>query len=103
MGVLQICQQLSDQGKDGIIALPGVHKLFKDLKAGGARYGIVTSATRAYATQALPTAGISVAVEDLPFLVSGEDVINGKPAPDPFLAGIEGEFSRFLSRTAKLS
>lgn len=36
---------LAEAGGRGIVALPGMHTLLDALKAGGARFGIVTSGT----------------------------------------------------------
>lgn len=46
-------------------------------------WAIVTSATRKYATAALPTAGIPA----YPALVTADDVTLGKPNPEPYLTG----------------
>lgn len=90
MNVLQTSQHLSG----GIVTLPGVKDLLSKLRKGGARWGIVTNATRVYATKMLEIAGVG----EMPFLISGEDVKRGKPSPDPYLAGIEGECTcRFSS------
>lgn len=77
---------LASQGKRGISQLPGVHSLLKKLKEGGARYGIVTSATLAYASAALNASGIER--DSLPFLITSETCTMGKPHPEPYLRGI---------------
>lgn len=43
----------------------------------------MTSATRGYASAALPTAGIP----PYPVLVTADDVTKGKPNPEPYLTG----------------
>ncbi|KAL8283326.1 hypothetical protein RQP46_005736 [Phenoliferia psychrophenolica] len=70
-------------GGRGIDPLPGMHTLLEALKAGGARFGVVTSATAIYATSALKTAK----VVDLPFRITGDQCTHGKPHPEPFLKG----------------
>jgi len=63
-------------------ALPGARALLESLPPD--RWGVVTSA-------ASPVALARFGATDLPepmFRVTGDDVSNGKPAPDPFLTGI---------------
>ena len=50
---------------------------------GADKWSLCTSATRAYATQALQIAGIPHPKN----FIAAEDVNNGKPAPDPYLEG----------------
>ena len=75
----------SEDGRSGIVALPGVDRLCKSLfiPEGSQRWALCTSATRAYATQALQIAGIP----HPPNFIAAEDVKAGKPAPDPYLEG----------------
>ncbi|KAK4706043.1 hypothetical protein P7C70_g139, partial [Phenoliferia sp. Uapishka_3] len=62
---------LAEAGGRGIVALPGMHTLLDALKAGGARFGIVTSATALYADSALKTAN----VHGLPFRITGDQCL----------------------------
>lgn len=62
-------------------ARPGAIELISALPAG--RWAIVTSAARPVALARLAAAGLPVP----PVLVTGDDVMHGKPAPDPYLAG----------------
>ncbi|KAF8227003.1 HAD-like protein [Tricholoma matsutake] len=77
-----------EDGK-GIIPLPGVESIIKELAAG--RYypnpcwAICTSATRRYALSALGIA--EVPIPDV--FITSEDVAKGKPFPDPYLLGAE--------------
>jgi len=67
--------------KEGVIALPGSSEILRMLPQN--QFAIVTSATRALAEARLSYA-------DLPLpkhLVSADDVINGKPSPEPYLKG----------------
>ncbi|ORY61163.1 HAD-like domain-containing protein, partial [Leucosporidium creatinivorum] len=86
--VLEEGRVLSEAGKDGITCLPGVGKLLSALKQGGARWGVVTSATNSYASSALSTAGIGSTPPAVPFLVTADLVTHGKPHPEPYLAGL---------------
>ncbi|KAF7798897.1 hypothetical protein EIP86_010125 [Pleurotus ostreatoroseus] len=74
-------------GKSGIVALPGVAEVMKNLAPGAKRpnpvWALCTSATRNYAQKALAAAGITPPE----IFVAAEDVQQGKPAPDPYLLG----------------
>ncbi|SCV69893.1 BQ2448_1287 [Microbotryum intermedium] len=83
-------RMLAERGERGIYELPGVHRLIKDLVKGGARWGIVTSATIVYASSALQTGKIKADAPDLPFIVTADNVTNGKPHPEPYSKGIKG-------------
>ncbi|BGP23459.1 haloacid dehalogenase-like hydrolase domain containing protein [Rhodotorula toruloides] len=69
----------------GIVALPWVLDLLAKLQAGGAQWGIVTSATRIHAVPAIELAGIPAP----PVMVTGEQVTAGKPSPEPYLTGVD--------------
>lgn len=68
---------------DGIEAIAGAPAFLAALPAG--RWAIVTSATRALARRRLAAAGL----KPPPVFVTGDEVANGKPAPDCFLLGAE--------------
>ncbi|KAA1468790.1 phosphatase [Dentipellis sp. KUC8613] len=76
-----------DKGRKGIVMLPGVREIMNDLsprrKQPNQVWTICTSATRAYASLALETVGISLPDG----VVFAEDVEKGKPQPDPYLLG----------------
>lgn len=74
-------QEVSDT--DGVVALAGARELLDSLQ--GFRWGIVTSAERDLAVARLQAAGLP----QPEVLVSGDDVTMGKPAPEPYLAGIK--------------
>lgn len=61
--------------------LPGVHTLLKSLPA--ERWTIVTSATRRLLLGRLNAAGLPVPDS----LIAGDDVVNGKPHPEPYRKG----------------
>ena len=63
------------------MALPGAAELLAHLPAD--RFAIVTSATRPLAVARLGYAGIPAPT----YMVTADDVIQGKPAPEPFLKG----------------
>ncbi|KAF9472960.1 HAD-like protein [Pholiota conissans] len=77
----------SENGRQGIIRLPGVQPIIDELAPGrffpNPSWAICTSATRSYATAALQAANVSI--PDV--FVASEDVTNGKPFPDPYLLG----------------
>ncbi|KAL5527367.1 hypothetical protein ACEPAG_6158 [Sanghuangporus baumii] len=82
----EIVNHSAKNGRQGIVQLPGVRDLCNHLftlPEGSRRWAICTSATRAYATQALKIAG----VPHPPNFIAAEDVKTGKPAPDPYLEG----------------
>ncbi|WP_416357315.1 HAD family hydrolase [Aureimonas phyllosphaerae] len=66
---------------EGIVEIAGAAIFLKSLPP--ERWTIVTSAPRALAEKRLAIAGLPVP----PLIVTGEDVANGKPAPDCFLLG----------------
>ncbi|GAA5899053.1 hypothetical protein JCM8208_002987 [Rhodotorula glutinis] len=82
-------RRLHEAGGQGIERLPGVTKLLDALRAGGARWGICTSATRLYADAALKTSEIGSTPPNLPFLITGDVCEHGKPHPEPYLRGMD--------------
>ncbi|KAG7090768.1 hypothetical protein E1B28_009853 [Marasmius oreades] len=69
----------------GPTALPGVQKLVEDLQSQHpSRWTVVTSATAFYAPRALERCGIPLPKKGI---ITSDDVENGKPHPDPYLAG----------------
>ncbi len=67
--------------KDGIVAIPGAVEFLRWLPLN--RFSIVTSATRPLARARLQYAGFPWPQN----AVTAEDVVNGKPHPDPYLKG----------------
>ena len=76
-----IVEQMEIDDKEGVRALPGAVELFRRLPPG--RFAIVTSATRPLAVARLGYAGIPVPQH----MITAEDVVHGKPSPEPFLKG----------------
>lgn len=66
---------------DGVKVMPGAHKLVRSIPNG--RWSIVTSGTRHLATTRLKLVGIPIPEG----LITAENVYNGKPHPEPYLAG----------------
>ncbi|GAA5878980.1 hypothetical protein JCM1840_007401 [Sporobolomyces johnsonii] len=90
--VIVMAREMRDRSEgsdEGIRMLPGVRNLLAQLRDAQANWGIVTSATRTYACPALETAGVGFEPPDVPFLVTGELVSEGKPHPEPYLTGLE--------------
>jgi mannitol-1-/sugar-/sorbitol-6-phosphatase len=65
----------------GVSCMPGSLELVRSIPEG--RWGVVTSGSRLLATSRLPFCGLPV--PDV--LVTSDDVINGKPHPEPYLKG----------------
>ena len=64
-----------------VVAFAGAARLLESLPPG--RWTIVTSGTRALATHRLRTAGLTVPER----MITGTDIEEGKPHPEPFLRG----------------
>jgi mannitol-1-/sugar-/sorbitol-6-phosphatase len=69
---------------DGIAAMPGVFALLDSIPPG--RWCVVTSGTRHLATKRLQHANLPVPK----ILVAADDVVKGKPDPEPYLKGALG-------------
>lgn len=74
-------EQMEIEDKEGVTALAGAAEILRELPAG--RFAIVTSATRPLAVARLGYAGLIVPKN----MVTADDVINGKPSPEPYLKG----------------
>jgi len=76
-------EQREADDTDGVVVMPGAAELIQSVRAG--RWCVVTSGTRRLATSRLRLA-------KLPFprvLVSADDVVKGKPDPEPYLQGAQ--------------
>jgi sugar-phosphatase len=80
--VAELIQQELDHATD-VVAIPGAGQLLDSSPAG--RWAVVTSGGRAIATARMASAGLPPA----DVLVTGEDVENGKPFPDPYLVAAQ--------------
>ena len=76
-----VVEQMEIDDKEGVTALPGAAELLAQLPPD--RLAIVTSATRPLAVARLGYAGIPVPHH----MITANDVIQGKPSPEPFLKG----------------
>ncbi len=77
----RIIEDMEMEDTDGVHVLAGVPELLRSLPA--ARWTVVTSATEGLARVRMAAGGIPVPER----FVSAEQVTNGKPHPDPYLAG----------------
>jgi sugar-phosphatase len=68
---------------EGVVVMPGAAELLASIPA--ERWAIVTSGTRHLATSRLQLAQLPIPH----VLVCGDDVINGKPHPEPYLKGAQ--------------
>jgi sugar-phosphatase len=69
--------------QDGVAAMPGAIELVGSIPEG--RWGVVTSGTRHLATARLRLFGIPIPK----VLVTSDEVVKGKPHPEPYLKGAE--------------
>ncbi|MFL6313774.1 MAG: HAD-IA family hydrolase [Terriglobales bacterium] len=76
-----LVEQMEIDDKEGVTALAGAAELLARLPPD--RFAIVTSATRPLAVARLGYAGIPVPHH----MITANDVIHGKPSPEPFLKG----------------
>lgn len=76
-------ERMEIEDKDGVVALPGAREILSSLPLD--RFAIVTSATRALARARLGYGGLPVPEN----MICADDVINGKPSPEPYLKGAE--------------
>jgi len=67
----------------GVVVMPGAADLVKSIPSG--RWGVVTSGSRLLATNRLLHCGLPVPEG----MVTSDDVVNGKPHPEPYLMGAE--------------
>lgn len=66
--------------------MPGAVRLVEALRADGVAVGMATNAARGFAEKALSRAGHA---DTFPVLLTAEDVVEPKPAPDIYLAAAE--------------
>ena len=74
-------EQMEIEDKEGIVAVPGAIALLARLPED--RYTIVTSATPALAVARLEHVGVPIPKR----FITADDVVNGKPSPEPYLKG----------------
>lgn len=74
-------EQMEIEDRDGVTALAGAPEILQKLPPN--QFAIVTSATRPLAVARLGYAGLTIPK----YMVTADDVINGKPWPEPYLKG----------------
>ena len=72
------------QDQRGVTVMPGAADLLRGIPEG--RWGVVTSGSRLLARNRLRYCGLPIPN----VLVTSDDVVNGKPHPEPYLLGAEG-------------
>jgi sugar-phosphatase len=72
------------QDQRGVTVMPGALELVQSIPEG--RWGVVTSGSRLLAQNRLRHCGLPVPE----VLITSDDVIHGKPHPEPYLKGAEG-------------
>ncbi len=78
---LRVIENLELEDTADLTVLPGAAELLRSLPP--ERWAIVTSATRRLMLGRLQVAGLPIPER----IIAGEDVADGKPAPDPYIAG----------------
>ncbi|MGA9391152.1 MAG: HAD-IA family hydrolase [Candidatus Sulfotelmatobacter sp.] len=69
--------------RDGVVVMPGAVDLLRTIPRG--LWSIVTSGSRSLATGRLQRAGVPIPK----IMVTADDVVNGKPDPEPYMKGAE--------------
>jgi len=84
--IIQVAKDAVKAGQPGIVILPGVERILDELRSHPSaeqHYAICTSATRAFASSALSTAGITPPSH----ILAADDCTHGKPHPEPYQKG----------------
>lgn len=76
-----VVERMEIEDRDGVTALPGAAEILRVLPEH--RMAVVTSATRALAIARMGCAGLPIPEN----MITSEDVIQGKPFPEPYLKG----------------
>ena len=76
-----VLERLEIEDIEDVVALPGAAELLHALPAD--KWTVVTSCTRALALVRLRAAGLPIP----PQMVTSNDIVNGKPSPEPYLKG----------------
>jgi len=78
-----VLERMEIEDIEDVVALPGAAELLHALPAD--KWTVVTSCTRALALVRLRTAGLPIPAQ----MVTSNDIVNGKPSPEPYLKGAE--------------
>jgi sugar-phosphatase len=76
-----VLERMEIEDIEDVVALPGATELLHALPAD--KWTVVTSCTRALALVRLRAAGLPIPAQ----LVTSDDIVNGKPSPEPYLKG----------------
>lgn len=86
-GLIAESEQLFWQfAEEHLQQMPAAQSLLDAIKERDLPHCLVTSGGRDYAERVLETIGLS---HEFQFLITGDDVTNGKPAPEPYLTAAE--------------
>jgi sugar-phosphatase len=78
-----VLERMEIEDIEDVVALPGAAELLHALPAD--KWTVVTSCTRALALARLRVAGLPIPAQ----MVTSNDIVNGKPSPEPYLKGAE--------------
>ncbi len=78
-----VLERMEIEDIEDVVALPGAAELLHALPAD--QWTVVTSCTRALALVRLRAAGLPIPAQ----MVTANDIVNGKPSPEPYLKGAE--------------
>ncbi len=78
-----VLERMEIEDIEDVVALPGAAELLQALPAD--KWTVVTSCTRALALVRLRAAGLPIPAQ----MVTANDIVNGKPSPEPYLKGAE--------------
>ena len=78
-----VLERMEIEDIEDVVALPGAAELLHALPAD--KWTVVTSCTRALALVRLRAAGLPIPAQ----MVTSNDIVNGKPSPEPYLKGAE--------------
>jgi sugar-phosphatase len=78
-----VLERMEIEDIEDVVALPGAAELLHALPED--KWTVVTSCTRALAGVRLRAAGLPIPAQ----MVTSNDIVNGKPSPEPYLKGAE--------------
>jgi mannitol-1-/sugar-/sorbitol-6-phosphatase len=78
-----VLERMEIEDIEDVVALPGAAELLHALPAD--KWTVVTSCTTALALVRLRAAGLPIPAQ----MVTSNDIVNGKPSPEPYLKGAE--------------
>lgn len=78
-----VLERMEIEDIEDVVALPGAAELLHALPTN--KWTVVTSCTKALALVRLRAAGLPIPAQ----MVTSNDIVNGKPSPEPYLKGAE--------------